>query len=236
MALKSDHGLLMKIHNSDGANFLNKMHSHSFSQNIFYGNLKELKVALNFVENSGMKLMSNEHKEEGTQVYRDVNRLFHNFLSSAKTLIEHTRIFMDTHFKNTSVNKDYTHKIKMEFSQDELSRFVQDLRNYMLHQGLPHSNMSFSIDNKDPDDQKAETTVSLDIEKLTEWSRWSKGSKRYLAQQGKHLKLSILVEEYSQKIVSLNVWLEQTLYKYHGTELQEYQELQNKFQEQTNKV
>ena len=85
--------------------------------------------------------MSQEHKEAGTQVYKEVNRLFHNFLSSAKTLIEHTRIFMDTHFKNTSVNKEYTHKIKMEFSQDDLSRFIQDLRNYMLHQGLPHNQM-----------------------------------------------------------------------------------------------
>lgn len=238
MALEMDHDLFMKIYNSDGVKFINKMHAHSFSQNIFYGNLRELKESLNLVENIdiGIKLMSQEHKEAGTQVYKEVNRLFHNFLSSAKTLIEHTRIFMDTHFKNTNVNTEYTHKIKMEFSQDELSRFIQDLRNYMLHQGLPHNQMSFKIDNKDPDNQEIESTISLDIEKLIEWSRWSSGSKKYLNKQNQNLKLSVLVEEYSQKIISLNEWLEKALYDYHNKELKELEELQNKYQEQTNRT
>lgn len=232
MALEMDNNLFMKIHNSDGVKFINKMHAHSFSQNIFYGNLRELKESLNLVENVdvGMKLMSQEHKEAGTQVYKEVNRLFHNFLSSAKTLIEHTRIFMDTHFKSTSVNKEYTHKIKMEYSQDEVSRFIQDLRNYMLHQGLPHNQMSFKIDNKDPNNQEIESTISLDIEKLTEWSRWSAGSKKYLNKQSENLKLSVLIEEYSQKIISLNEWLEKELYKYHEDDLKELKILQNEYQ------
>ena len=51
MALEMDHDLFMKIYNSDGVKFINKMHAHSFSQNIFYGNLRELKEALNLVEN-----------------------------------------------------------------------------------------------------------------------------------------------------------------------------------------
>ena len=78
MALEMDHDLFTKIHNSDGAKFINKMHAHSFSQNIFYGNLRELNESLNLVENIdiGMKLMSQEHQEEGTQVYKEINRLF----------------------------------------------------------------------------------------------------------------------------------------------------------------
>ena len=35
MALEMDHDLFMKIYNSDGVKFINKMHAHSFSQNIY---------------------------------------------------------------------------------------------------------------------------------------------------------------------------------------------------------
>jgi len=232
------HDLFMKINNSDGVKFINKMHTHSFSQNIFHGNLREIKEALDLVENIdiGIKLMSQEHRDAGNQVYKEVNRLFHNFLSSAKTLIEHTRIFMDTHFKNSSVHKAYTHKVKMEFAQDELSRFIQDLRNYMLHQGLPHNEMSLKFDNKDQNNPHIESTISLNIEKLNEWNRWSSGSKKYLQKQNENLKLSILVEEYSKKIIGLHEWLEEELYKYYEDDLKELETLQNEYQKQSNET
>ena len=88
MALEMDHDLFMKIYNSDGVKFINKMHAHSFSQNIFYGNLRELTEALNLVENIdiGIKLMSQEHKEAGTQVYKEVNRATCRFPQTTNNL------------------------------------------------------------------------------------------------------------------------------------------------------
>ncbi|PHS31014.1 MAG: hypothetical protein COA95_07505 [Methylophaga sp.] len=56
-----------------------------------------------------------------------------DFLASAKTLIEHTRIFMDKYYSDSPIHQAYSQKIKDDLANDEPCRFVQDLRNYMLH-------------------------------------------------------------------------------------------------------
>jgi hypothetical protein len=201
------------------------MKGHSFSYNIFTGNLREINGVLKIIENPdiGLKLMAENNQEAGIQVHKETNRLFHNFLASAKTLIEHTRIFMNKHYKGTSVYQAYTEKIKNEFSEDELPRFIQDLRNYMLHQGLPHNQMSITYTKED---SQLETTIRLDIKRMLEWSRWSSGSKNFLLNKGETIKFSSLVNPYGINIVNLYCWLEKKLYKYHSDDLEELKTLQ----------
>jgi len=225
-----EYELFKEIHASKGMQFVNRMRKHSFSFNIFNGNLFELQKALATIENPdiGIKLMSQDNKQEGDQAYREINRLFHNFLSSAKTLIEHTRIFIDKHYKKTPLQQAYLEKITSEFSQDETCRFIQDLRNFMLHQGLPHSQMTLTITNL-KDGQDIDSQISLNVEKLCNWSRWSSSSKRYLNNQGKEIKLSTIVSQYGRKITSLQQWLDKKLQKNHSNDLKELKSLQEKY-------
>ena len=216
------------IMDSEGRKFNSRMKNHSFSYNIFSGNIKELNDGLRIIETPeiGLALLSQDNKEAGNQAHREINRLFHNFLASAKTLIEHTRIFINKHYKNTTIQQAYMQKIKNEYAKDELAKFIQDLRNYMLHQGLPHSQMSISFKNGDDD---FESTISIERDKMKLWSRWSSASKSFLNKQDENIKLSSLIEPYGEKIIILNNWLEEELIKYHTNDLKKLEELQNKY-------
>ncbi|EIO3984816.1 hypothetical protein LQK30_004261 [Vibrio vulnificus] len=214
-----------KIIDSKGMAFKNRIKSHGFTLNIFTGNASELQDGLAIIENPeiGVKLMSQEHKQEGLQAHREINRLFHNYLAAAKTLIDHTRVFIEEHYSGSVIESRYKEKILNEFADDRLARFVQDLRNFMLHNGLPHSEMTISYVKGAP---SIESSINLDTDKLREWSRWTKPSKEFLGQQSQKLKLSDLIEPYSEKVVGLHNWLLNELYSYHDEDLKELHELQ----------
>jgi len=128
--------------------YLNRRKVRAFSHNIFVGNFKELKKACEIVENPeiGLKLMSQSMRGSlGVQAHMEINRLFHNFLAAAKTLVDHTRVFVEDHYSGTPLKQAYEQKVQAELANDPLTKFVQDFRNYMLHKGLPNSSMSLSI-------------------------------------------------------------------------------------------
>jgi hypothetical protein len=218
------------MHDSKGMEFMNRMKVRSFSFNIFTGNLRELQENLKLVENPevGLKLMSEGNRDAGTQVHREINRMFHNFLASAATLTDHTRIFINTYYKGTPVETAYQSKIDSEYSSDELCRFIKDLRNFMLHCGLPDNNMSLTITGGQ--EATIESTISLNVERLKNWSSWSAASKKFLDKQGKNLKLSSIVPDYGEKISALYEWLDTKLRKHHKNDIAELQSLQQQYQ------
>jgi len=56
--------------------------------------------------------------------------LLHNYLASAKTLIDHTRILVEELYKNTDFWAEYEARKKETFIDSPLAQFVQNLRNY----------------------------------------------------------------------------------------------------------
>ena len=74
-----------------------------------------------------------------------------------------------------------------------------------------------------------ESTIHLDANKLKSWSRWSSKSKEYLSNSGNKIKLSDLVNEYGDKILELNSWLNDALYKFHKSELKELESMKNEY-------
>jgi len=101
--------LFRLINESAGAAYLNRIHQLGFSQNVFRMNALELLDAVQRVKDpdQGLPLMMERHSEAGRQSHREVNRRVHNFVSSALTLVEHTRIFMRTHYAGTELLATY---------------------------------------------------------------------------------------------------------------------------------
>jgi len=223
--LDNGYELHLKILECDGMKFLDRMKLHSFSHNIFSMNYHEIQEGLKLVENPeiGSKFFIEELRGAGVQAFREINRLFHNFLASAKTLIEHTRIFMNKYYSKSSVLQAYEQKVKNECANDELCKFIQDLRNYMLHQGLPHTEMELSMKRDGP----LESAINLDSVKLREWSNWSSKSKAYLSKAPNKISMSSLVDEYEEKIGGLHSWLDRELRIYHKSDIKEL-EVMNK--------
>src|SRR5438445_7621838 len=146
----------------------------NFSHNIFHANFQELKNACALAENpsAGLEIMSDQGGS-GVRLHMEVNRLFHNFLAGAQTLVEHTRNFVREHYPSGPLRVAYDQKVEAEFSNDGLSRFIQDLRNYMLHRGLPNNSMSITARNFLLLGRvEVATTVALSKKDLETWKGW----------------------------------------------------------------
>ena len=131
--------LRQKITDSPGMTFLQRMHARSFSLNVFRMSVRELQAAFTAFQTPeiGIKLMDVTNEEVGWQAEREIGRLLHNFVASAMTLRDHTRIFFEENYGRTPLGQLYDEKIKADIANDEVCRFIQDLRNYMLHRGFP---------------------------------------------------------------------------------------------------
>jgi len=216
---------------SSGMKFLNQLHARSFSLNIFQMNALELEEATRKVRDpdQGLALMSHDHREAGQQAHRELSRHIHNFVASSKTLVDHTRVFMNENYAGTQTHKNYQAHIASTFAIDPVSKFVHDLRNYMLHKGLPNSHMFISME-QDPEKSElgAEITTGIrfDTASLLEWSGWTAPAKQYLEQAGKHIDIHQFVDNYLVRVNQFHSWLEVLLREHHADNLAELNKLQ----------
>lgn len=227
--------LLRQITDSAGAGYLNRIHQRSFSLNVFQINAVELIVAAQRVKDTdqGMALMMEKNREAGLQAHRELNRHVHNFVSSALTLVEHTRVFMRGYYAGTDLLKTYVDKTETSFDTSPVAQFVQGLRNYMLHRGLPDSTMflKFTTDPGATDGSGTmETGVHYATTSLLAWDGWKPMARTYLEQAGAHLDLQKFAQEYSTLINQFHGWLDAILEEHHQSDLQDHSQLLTQLQ------
>jgi len=223
--------LTRQIRESAGQVYLDRTHQRSFSRNVFQMNAVELVEAAQRIKDpdQGMALMMMKNHEAGRQAHRELSRHVHNFVSSALTLVEHTRVFMRKHYTDTEVMAAYEKQVETTFAQSPVAQFVQGLRNYMLHRGLPSSSMFMKF-TKNPDTQDGagttETGAHYDTASLLDWRDWKPKARAYLEQAGEELNLHNIVEEYLTLVNQFHGWLDATLAAHHWADLQELRRLE----------
>lgn len=214
-----------------GFRYITRMMLHERSLHIFGGNFADLERALNFIEdpNNIQKVWAEDKCREQTFFHREVVRHFHNFLSAARSLVEHTRIFMDEIHAGQSVHETYNKEVKKRFADDPMARFVQDLRNYFLHKGVPASIMqlSFNVDSGGPPVSR----VLLKAPELRKWTRWSLKSREYLDNTQDEFPLREVIDAYQSRIVDFYEWFQREMNEVHKEELSSYEELRREIAE-----
>lgn len=230
----SSYQLFKELLASPGMEYLNRRKLRAFTVNIFHGNFSELMKACELVENPevGLKLMSEEHRETlGTQAHMEVMRLFHNFLAAAKSLIDHTRVFVDDHYRDTPLMQAYQQKIQADFADDPLMRFIQDLRNYMLHRALPGGSMSLSVSrNPDTNAHDMKSTVGIDKKAIETWGKWTKPSLAFLAAADDEIQISQISRAYGERVEEFAKWFDAKLQKHHEADIAAFENLQKEYQ------
>lgn len=228
---KNRDDLLNAIHSSQGMEHINRSHHRTFSLNIFRMNAQELIEITRRVNDpgEGLRLMTLENREASHQTHREVTRRIHNFVAASLTLVEHTRIFMREHYNNTPVLTQYQAKVDAELADEPLAKFVQDLRNFMLHNGLPNSEMYLSIQsNSDLPNGGGVLTTGIRIRAapLSDWSRWSIPARKFIDSSGEFIDIRAFAEAYTDEIVSFHDWLQSELEQFHSADLDELRTLQ----------
>ncbi len=225
--------LFKELHASPGMIYFNRRKLRAFSVNIFQSNFTELINACDMIENPqiGLQLMSEEHRgTSGLQAHMEVMRLFHNFLASAKSLIDHTRVFVEEYYINSALKQTYQQKINTDFAKDPLMKFVQDLRNYMLHRALPQGSMSLTIKrNTETGSHDMVSTVSIDKKKLLLWENWTKPSLSFITAADSEIKISTLSTAYGEKVLAFSEWLDSELQRHHESDIKAFEMLQREY-------
>ncbi|MGM4919129.1 hypothetical protein [Tardiphaga sp. 813_E8_N1_3] len=222
----SDNGysIFKLIHASPGMAYLGRKKLRSFTLNVFSMNKIELQNDLSILQSPeiGVKLMSEEYRSAGHQVHRELNRRFHNYLAAAKTLVDHTRAFVAEHYKGTKIDEDYQAEVARTFVNNELCRFMQDIRNYALHRELPISNMTLKFTRA----EGIRTGVFIETEQLRKWDGWTSASNAFLARQDVEIDPVHIVNSHASIVETFHQWFDGALAAYHQRDLDELRVLE----------
>lgn len=107
----------------------------SASYKVFKKNYDELVCHLDHLNNprESLFMYSYEQRENLDRLIDETSRLFHNFLASAKSLVDHTRNIVKRLYSNQEFKKEYDAKLAEDIANNPVQKIVQRLRNYTQH-------------------------------------------------------------------------------------------------------
>ena len=180
-----------------GALHRNRMHARSFSVEMFHVNSNQLLVFLRSnIDPKGIWAGLSD-LDESHRTLRECARRLHNFLAGAMTLVDHTRVLMDKNYKNTRLAVTFKNGIELNFAKNPTTRFVQDLRNFMVHRGMPPFGRALRVQ---PIAGGAPNLVNvagdwyLTKAELMVWDGWKAEAKAYLRSAAEEIDVIGLVE------------------------------------------
>ncbi|QHJ97777.1 hypothetical protein QM004_11820 [Bacillus subtilis] len=210
-----------KIKKTEGWRIYKKIEALHVSKYVFEKNHEELFQAIKLFLTDNYKIMNTQEKGLNPFLY-EISRLLHNYLSSAKTLIDHTRKIYQEEYENTPFSKVYQNKIKETFTESPLAKFIQDLRNYSLHRNIPISGASIDFLNKEGKE------VFLVKKNLLDWNGWTNKSKKYIETCKDDIDMIHLINDYTKKVKEFQEWFVIKQKEIHKEELDELIALERK--------
>jgi hypothetical protein len=212
-----------KLQASSEMEIYRNLQALSASYGVFKGNYDALVYHLDHLNNprESLFMYSSEQTENLERLIDESSRLFHNFLASAQSLVDHTRVIVNKLYSNQEFKKEYDEKRAQDLTNNPVRRFVQDLRNYTLHYTLPipalHELFAEDI----------EMSVRLDVEILKQWNGWDKISTSYLETLGESFCIISLSNEYFFLIQNFYQWLTERQTQLHQSDLENLQKMRD---------
>jgi hypothetical protein len=153
-------------------------------------------------------------------ILMEIRRRLHNYLASAKTSVDQTRVMMRDAYKDHPFLTEYQSEVDRRFKDSSLAAFILGLRNYMLHYSLPatYSHMSIA---RDPESGNSTIEVEITLKKdsLLLWSSWPPLAIQYLEGAATEIPILSAISPYQQAVIDLHEWLRNELIRLHSNEL-----------------
>lgn len=214
-----------QIYSTEGYKIDLIMRGLDMSVQIFKRNYQQFSELIKTFDNPAYIIFfwadSIESKKTRIDFQIEVHRAFTNFEASAASLIDHSRRFVESGIKDT-IKEKYTNKKDECFVENNLSRFVKDLRNYLLHRGYPEIKISTHYPN-------GNNEFVMNKTELTKWSKWSSYSKEFLAKQEEKISVVSVVDDYYNLVVEFYEWFFNELREEYKEEYEEVNKLIEQF-------
>jgi len=174
---------------------------------VFDRNRIELLTPLQAVSTSlelALKLIPGVDPSVRDEFHAEVIQRLHNYVAATMTLVDHSRRLM----------RDRTGSLAEEFGTRKASllqnpevRFIQDLRNFMLHRSLPLLAHRLRLSGGISEEARGESEMLLGTEDLLAWDGWSSASRGWIEARGADISLRPLIVQHSALVYEINYWL-----------------------------
>jgi hypothetical protein len=161
-------------------------------------------------------LWDTTNREQLEAVLEEASRLLHNFLASAKTLVEHTYHHVRDLYSGEPFMSEYQQEVDKRLAKSSVNRFVQGLRNYNLHYRFPivHAHLSWQRGNP------LRSQILLDTQTLGKWDKWDKHAKLYIEKHREGIPVDELALKHMVLIANFYHWLRAREEQLHKVPLQ----------------
>ncbi len=184
------------------------------SLDVFAGNAVELIAHLKSFEDDPSVSLSvfaeGDDHAFGTQYQTELARWLHNFVSSVKSLIEHSRHIIARMYEPTHALRVEYQTRAAAFADEPRSKLVQQLREYVLHYELAPTVGTLEFGRSDDTMSSplllSRATWKLAPDVLLRWNGWKPAVRAYL-QNASDINLLQLVEGYVREVFALYTWL-----------------------------
>jgi hypothetical protein len=147
----------------------------------------------------------------------------HNYVASTMTLVDHSRRLMAD--RTGELKREHDAK-KTELLAHPEVRFIQELRNFMLHRSLPFLGHTYKMSDLNTAEPKVDMQIELGVKELLEWDGWTAGPRGYMATcEDDKLQLLPLIEKHGDLIFRFNAWIINTLAEANSEALGEANEI-----------
>lgn len=184
---------------------------------LFSRNYSELKRLLDKTEEIQTAIRLT-HRED---IMEEIAFRLHNYVSSAMSLVEHTRRLNKRLYENRNPEalEEIETEIGKRFVNNETHQIIQGLRDYAQHRKLPIVGRSMSYHALDQT-PKLEAAYYLSTESLLEWAGWKPLVKqkldklknlsledRFFKYQMKDIPINPLITDHHKEVTSFYEWL-----------------------------
>jgi hypothetical protein len=200
--------LVDEITNSPEQALVIEIDSVRWSFRMFQGNYYDLVKPLEILEEKpeAIKLWDIKNKQNLHRTFEEIGRLFHNFLASSMSLVDHTRRHVEKLYSNSphaSFLQDYKDEVSSRFAENANHQIAQGLRNYIQHRNLPFVGSLISY-TREAGLKRAFIVSSIH---LLEWNGWKPKARAKIAEMKDGLHIRKFATEYHDDVQSFAKWL-----------------------------
>lgn len=198
---------IKQIEGSEGARLYRLVRALQVSVRTYSVNWKELKGSIEDLSRPPLfpGIWAPENSQAFDEFLAEITRFLHNFLASATTLIDHTRVFVDETALGSQFKAEYQRQIQLMFKNAPHATFVKDLRNLTVHRGFPTSKVQLRME-PPLDNASVSVALMLDVSALKKWGGWTKPSRAMLDGLKTDLVLLEVLSKYHKDIEAFYHW------------------------------
>jgi hypothetical protein len=149
------------------------------------------------------------------EALEEVLRLLHNFVASAMSLVDHSRVMFKELYERSERFPEYLAQVKLRFADKPLVQFVNGLRQFAQHYKTPGIGYHVAA-NRDTGMSRMLVLPKAD---LLGFSGWNAAAKIYLVNAPQQIDIRAVTKTYEGAVDEFYAWMESRQLEIHAAEL-----------------